>query len=59
MEQLMTMKETAAYLKVSVRHLQNMRKREDFPKPVVMGKGKKFYRQTDLEEFISGGGFGM
>ena len=54
---LMTIKEVAEMLRCSTRHLQIIRKRENFPKSVVLGKSTVRYIREDIEEFLRSGGF--
>jgi excisionase family DNA binding protein len=52
-EILLTKKEVATRLNISERHVQNLMKREGFPKPVRLGRLIRF-RPQDVERFING-----
>ena len=50
---LMKKSEVARWLNCSVRHLQNLMKHPDFPRPVYLGKAVRFI-PTEIEGFING-----
>lgn len=50
---LLTKKEVAQWLNVSERHLQNLMKKEDFPRPVRLGRAIRFCPQK-IERWING-----
>ena len=56
MDTCMKIKEVAAYLRVSERHLLEMRKHPSFPEPVRLGKNKVVYREKDIQQFVAKGG---
>ena len=55
-EDLMTLDELSGLFRCSKRHLQDLRKRSEFPAPVRCGVRMVRYRRSDIEEFISNGG---
>ena len=54
---LMKLKEVAEMMRCSERHLQSIRKREGFPKPVTLGDSTVRFLRTEIEAFICNGGF--
>ena len=53
---LMTLREIEERLRCSERHLRTIRKREDFPVPVWVGKRAVRYRRAEIEGFVQSGG---
>ena len=56
MDKLITLKELAGWLRISIRTLQTIRKDESFPKAVMLGKAKPMYRVAEINEWLSCGG---
>ena len=53
---LLSLDEVCKVLRVKRRHLQNMRKYPDFPRPINMGISKVMFREEDIQNFIDNGG---
>ncbi len=53
---LLTLEETADFLRVKRRYLQELRKQDGFPKPVVLGKKKICFLASDIHDWVVGGG---
>ena len=53
-EELLTRKEVADLLKVSERHVQNLVRRGEFPKPINLGR-RVLFRPRDIRRFLNGG----
>lgn len=56
MDKLINLTELAQNLRISIRQLQNIRKHDSFPQPVMLGKSKPMYRVTDINEWLVSGG---
>lgn len=56
MDKLINLTELAQSLRVSIRQLQNIRKDDSFPQPVMLGKSKPMYRVSDINDWLSHGG---
>jgi predicted DNA-binding transcriptional regulator AlpA len=56
LKELMTIDQVADYLGVSLRHLQNLRKTEYFPKPIKIGKTKVRFLVDEINKFVREGG---
>ncbi len=56
MVRVLKVKEVAEYLRVSERHLLDMRKDPSFPRPVRLGKNKVVFKESDIKEFVEKGG---
>ena len=54
---LMKLDEVAEMLRCSTRHLQTIRKKEGFPKPIRLGQSAVRYLRADIEKFLRNGGF--
>lgn len=56
MTKLLSLVEVATYLQITTRHLQDIRKLDSFPDPVVFGKSTFRFREEDIEAFVDRGG---
>ena len=52
-EELLTRKEVAALCKVSERHIQNLVRRGEFPKPINLGT-RVLFRPENIRRFLNG-----
>ena len=52
----MNLDELAQILRVSIRHLQDLRKTESFPSPATSEGAGIVYRKSDIMKFIEKGG---
>jgi excisionase family DNA binding protein len=52
-EELLTTKQVADLFKVSERHIQNLVRRGEFPKPINLGRRVRF-RARDIRRFLNG-----
>ena len=53
MIELMTTKELVAMLKISRSSINKIIKEEGFPKPVIIGQRKKYWRVNDINAWLS------
>lgn len=58
MSEYLTLNEVCDLLKISIRHLQNIRKCATFPKPIYIGKSKIRFNKCELNEWLAQGGIG-
>jgi predicted DNA-binding transcriptional regulator AlpA len=56
---IMKLDEVAEMLRCSTRHLQTIRKKDGFPKAVVIGDSVVRYIRADIESFLRNGGFAV
>ena len=56
MDKLINLTELAESLRISIRQLQNIRKHDSFPKPVMLGKNRPMYKVSDINNWLSNGG---
>lgn len=55
-EDLLSLSDVAEMLRVSTRHLLDLRKDSSFPQPVRLGIRRVAFRRTDIVRFINSGG---
>ena len=58
MDDLYTLDDLRKVLKISIRHLRNIRKCATFPKPILIGKNKVRFSKTKIDEWLLSGGLG-
>ena len=58
MAELYTLDELCKVLKISIRHLRNIRKCATFPKPILIGKNKVRFSKPNIDEWLLNGGLG-
>ena len=58
MDVYLTLNEVCELLKISIRHLQNIRKCATFPRPIYIGKSKVRFNRSDLNLWLLQGGMG-
>jgi len=51
---LLSAREAASLMGFSLRTIHHLRKREDFPKPIVLGPRAVRWRRRDIEAWING-----
>ncbi len=55
-KKLLNLEETSKLLRISKRYLQDLRKDDSFPSPIVLGKQKVAYWESDIVDWLNGGG---
>ncbi len=58
MNELYTLDDLCKILKISIRHLRNIRKCATFPKPILIGKNKVRFSKAKIDEWLLNGGLG-
>lgn len=56
LNELLTTKEVARLFKMSERHVQNLVKKDEFPKPIKLGRSVRF-KPSDIQKVLNGEDF--